>query len=79
MARGCLAVLLFFAAVHVSFGEEAGLRVSRDGGLIPDSFAGRLLVLDNEHDPNSCGAELQRKFNCTEYDCLDRVAGACCN
>ena len=34
-----------------------------------------LIFREEHHDSDSCGAKLQQQFNCSEYDCLDRVAG----
>ena len=42
---------------------------------LPDEHESRTLLALGEEDSDSCGAQLQVKFNCSEFDCKDRVAG----
>jgi hypothetical protein len=51
------------------------LAMCNHGAAELQQSASSSLMLAAEEDPNSCGAKLQHKFNCTEYDCQDRVAG----
>ena len=68
------AILLLFLSVNHSYGEHTvnNLRGLDEKHNPHAAITHRLL---EEHDSNSCGAKLQRKFNCSEYDCEDRVAG----